>query len=1202
MKNRTGGTKVKDKVERIAKGIFEYELPKLLLSEETLSISVCAGETFCGKFSVYNRALTEMKGVIYSSSEFLVPVEKQFIGKENEIHYVVHAEYARAGETHNGEVTVVSDCGEYRLPFTIRVTPMSCVCSEGEIRDLFQFAGLAQSNWAEAKKVFGLPAFETTVLADRIGEQTLYRQLIQSTSMDCAMEEFLVYSKKKSPVQIRADHSALIFRPGNRAMQERITLRKEGWGHVDISVETKGDFFMVSAKKITAENFHAGRYVLEVAVDGETLAEGNYFGQLILKTARQRICIAISCVCEKTPREEEKKRHLFHEAELKLYDRYFDFRTGKCKSANYIAESESLVELLLVRNQESIFPEPVAYKKEMLYRMYRAYLALIGGKPNRAESEIALLTAEREQGRMDPELLGALYYIEAMRQKSAEGVSFYAEKIGELSRRFQESSLLLWFHLYTDKRKENSKSAHLAQLKQSFALGQRSPLLYFEVLLLWNEDPSLIRELSAFEQQVLWFALRRRILKKEALLQCALLAPQTKQPGRLLIRCFEKGYEQFGQRDVLRVLCTLLIADDVHEEKYHCYFAEGCAARIRLEKLQEYYIYTCGCSLQKQLDQSVLMYFIYGDELKEPYRAFLYAYVVRNKNDMGSFYRTYLKRIEQYAVASMKAGRIDRNLAIVYAEILHNCPVDAELAQTLPGLLFTYCMECGNPEMVAVSVRHKEEESDTIVPFEQGVAYLGIYTEDAGILLLDAKGNRYLPAGSLQMYRLLHEEELLTCCYEQAGENRELLLNLLEKVHNFRTVGVDSIELCKRVVGLSGLKEQFRQREVYALVKYCYDSFQGELLDYYLTRLLPEYLDKEERCQVVELFIVRGRYDLALDAVMKYGMDGISVKRLLKLCERMLLQCGEEMNDMLLLLCFEVFRQNQYNEKIIRYLALYYNGTTMDMYRLWESCGEYEIEAGDLEERLLGQHLFTENFLPDDHRVFFSYCKKRANPKLIRAYLSFYAYRYFVHGCELAKELFPLLLKEAGENSTICRLAMLKIFSEQESLTEEERCFVNQSLEEFARQDMLFPFFTAFEGKASVPPEMEGKVYVEYHTKPENRVKISYLYDNSELTDFVSEEMKHIGYGFFVKEFILFYGEMLQYYITEENEGGQTITESFFKKADGDRFNDETTKYGQINLILTAMDLQDEKTMMDMLENYYRMEYTVNHLFSPIKE
>lgn len=1193
---------MKDKVERLAKGKFEYELPKLLLSEETIDVNVCAGESFCGKFSVYNRELTVMKGVVYSSSEFLVPIDRQFIGKENEINYVVHAEFAKAGETHKGEITIVSDCGEIRLPFTIAITPMSCVSSEGEIRDLFQFAGLAQNNWAEAKKVFFSSNFASTVLADRIGDQTLYHQLRRSQSEDSALEEFLVHSKKKSMVQIKADHTAITFRPEKRAVMERITLWKDSWGYTDISVETKGDFFMVSAKRITAENFNGGRCVLEVAVDGETLAEGNYFGQILLKTARQAIVIDVTCVCEKTAREKEKKRHLFHAAEVKLYGRYFDFRTGKIKPSNYIAEAESLVELLLVRLQENLFPEAVSYKKEMIYRMYRAYLALIGGKGSLAATEIESLMVEQEKGKMDPELVGALHYLEAMRQKSAEGVRYYAEQISMLAGRFQESSLLLWFHIYTDKRKENSRIEHLALLKEHFENGQNSPLLYYEALILWNEDPALIHELGAFEQQVLRFALNRKILKKETMLQCALLAPQTRKQGNLLIRCFAEGYEQFAQRDVLRVLCALLIQNDIRSEKYHKYFAEACAVQMRMEQLQEYYIYTCGCSMTKQLDQSVLMYFIYGNDLKEPYRAFLYAYVVRNKDSMSSFYRTYLKRIEQYAVASMKEGRIDKNLAIVYAEVLRNLSIDAELAQTLPKLIFTYCMECENPEITAVSVWHKEEENEEIIPFSNGVAYLGIYTEDAGILLLDAKGNRFLPSGNSKMYRLLHEEDLLSRCYQLAGDNRVLLLNLLEKVHNFRTVDVDSIELCKRVAALDGLKEKFRQTEVHAMVKYCYDNFQAEQLDYYLTKLQPDHLEKEERCQAIELLIVRGRYDLALDAVARYGMDGVTIKRLLKLCEKVLLQCGEEQNDMLLVLCMEVFRQEQYNESIVRYLAEYYNGTTDDMYKIWEACGEYGIEAESLEERLLGQHLFAETFLPDDHRVFFSYSKKRANPKLLRAYLSFYAHRFFVHGSELSDALYPMILKEAGENNTICRLAILKLYSEKKTLTEEEISFVNKNLEEFARQDMLFPFFAAFEGKASIPPSMEDKVYVEYRTSPDCRVRISYLYDHEDRTDFVTEEMKHIGYGFFVKEFILFYEEVLQYYITEENENGQTITESFFRKAEDDKLNDDTTKYGQINLILTAMDLQDEKTTVDMLENYYRMEYTVNHLFSPIKE
>ena len=81
-----------------------------------------------------------------------------------------------------------------------------------------------------------------------------------------------------------------------------------------------------------------------------------------------------------------------------------------------------------------------------------------------------------------------------------------------------------------------------------------------------------------------------------------------------------------------------------------------------------------------------------------------------------------------------------------------------------------------------------------------------------------------------------------------------------------------------------------------------------------------------------------------------------------------------------------------------------------------------------------------------------------------------------------------------------------------------------------------------------------------------------------------------------------FYEEVLQYYITEERDGESQITESFYRKLDEVKMHDTTTKYGQINLILAAQDMKDEKTTMEMLENYYRMEYTVNRLFAPIKE
>lgn len=1193
---------MKDKVEKLAKGIFEYEQPELLLSEEMLSIDVSAGESFCGNFSVYNREKTIMKGVLYSSSELLVLHETQFVGTENDITYTVHAEYAKPGEVHKGEITIVSECGEITLPFVLRITPICCLSSEGEIRDLFQFAGLAQSDWYEARNIFLSDRFEKTVLADRVAEQTIYRQLKDGSSADRGMEEFLVYSKKKAPVQIKTDRTALRFEPGDKAVMECITVWKDTWGYTDVSIETEGEFFLVSARHLHTENFNGNRYTLEVAVDGAALAEGNYFGQIVLKTAGQCIKIDVTCICIKTAREEEKKRHSFHVAEAKLLERYFDFRMRKIKAGSYIAEAESIVELLLVRLQEEIFPESIQRKKELTYRMYRAYLALIGGKEKFADDEIVRLKGELGRGIADAELFGALYYLEAMRQKSAEEVRVYATKIRHLSEQYTESGILLWFRLYTDRRSEGGRIANLAELSARYERGNKSPFLYYETASIWNEDPALLRELGPYELRVLFFALRRGILQKEVVLQFSILALQAKHKDKLVCRCLCLAYQQYGQRDVLSALCTLLIANDMREKKYHRYFAEGCAAQLRIQGLQEYYIYTCDCGMQTQIDQSVLLYFIYGNELEEPYCAYLYSYVLRNKDSLSSFYRTYLKRIEQYAVNSIKKGRIDKNLAIIYGEILRGSVLDAELAAELPKLLFSYSVECNNKNMTAVSVLHKEEELETIVPLIDGTALVQFYTEDAKLVLLDAKGNRYLPTGDCHIVRLLHGEDLLPRCYELAGENRILLLNLLEKVHNYRTVDADWVELSKRVARMDGLREEFRQGEIFSLVRYCYDNFQGELMDGYLAKLNLDYLNKEERNQMIELLIVRNRYDLALDAISKYGLDGIATKRILRLCERMLLQFGSEQNDMLLRLCRQVFFAGKYNESVVQYLIRYFYGTTEEMYRVWQAAEELEISAEALEERLLGQILFAESYVPETYRVFLSYSRRKGNVKLIRAYLSCTAYRYFMRDSQVSEDIFELIRNEAEEDNTICRLAVLKKYAEKEELTDAQIQYAEYSMRLLAEQGLIFPFFAEFEGRVPLPPCMADKLYVEYQTNPKRRVKISYLYDNEGEECFVTEEMKHVGYGVFVKEFILFYAEMLQYYITEEQDGSNVITESFYRKIDEVKVHDETTKYGQINLILTAQDMKDEKTAMEMLESYFRMEYTINRLFVPIKE
>jgi hypothetical protein len=269
---------------------------------------------------------------------------------------------------------------------------------------------------------------------------------------------------------------------------------------------------------------------------------------------------------------------------------------------------------------------------------------------------------------------------------------------------------------------------------------------------------------------------------------------------------------------------------------------------------------------------------------------------------------------------------------------------------------------------------------------------------------------------------------------------------------------------------------------------------------------------------------------------------------------------------------------------------------------VWQCAAEMELATEVLEERLLAQILFAGSYVPEAHRVFLSYAKRKGNFKVTRAYLSQAAYRCFLLGCEMPEELLEMIHTEADEDNEICRLAVLQQYAEQDVLTEAQAQYAEHSMRLFAEKGMIVPFFAKFEGRVPLPPCMSDKIYVEYRTNPKNRVEISYLYDNEESERFTKEEMCHVGYGIFVKEFILFYQEVLQYYITEERNGEVQITESFYREIDTGTIHDETTKYGQINLILTAQDLNDEKTTMDMLENYYRMEYTINRLFAPIKE
>ena len=126
---------------------------------------------------------------------------------------------------------------------------------------------------------------------------------------------------------------------------------------------------------------------------------------------------------------------------------------------------------------------------------------------------------------------------------------------------------------------------------------------------------------------------------------------------------------------------------------------------------------------------------------------------------------------------------------------------------------------------------------------------------------------------------------------------------------------------------------------------------------------------------------------------------------------------------------------------------------------------------------------------------------------------------------------------------------------------------------------------------------------VEYHADTQSQPIIHYLIigEDGEVSEYVSEPMNHVLGGIFVKEFILFFGESLQYYIVEAGEGEGKLTQSGTIQRSEMLGEELPGRYGVINDIIISKTMQDYNTFDNLLEEYYRNDFYNQELFKPRK-
>ena len=1184
---------MKQKIEQLARGIFEYQLPEILLSEERLQIAAVAGDRYRGSFIVKNSKGSRMKGVLYSSSRLFVLSEDKFVGEEITVHYSFAAECLEPGAQIDGEVSIITECGEAVLPFEVKVIPPFCDSSIGEIRDMFQFTDLAKTNWAEAEQVFVSEAFARMLRYHNSKLLKIYQHLITGTDAGSALEEFLVSIRKKSAVTFKVDKDKLEYTAGEYSFLDKVTIQRSGWGYTSLKISTDCDFLQPRHEKLQSDAFHGDICEESFVIDSEKLHAGLNCGKLRIESVHQKVEIPVQCYYriknERKVMEERRKKQYCSD----MTENYLRFRLNRISVGKYVGEAENA--LIGLKNLYGTLG--------LKYRLYRIHLLMAENKEQQAAAELSELETMQTDFSSEPVLYAAKVYLTALCKKQQEDTEKAIRIIRDLYQRYPEEWMLLWFLLYMDKSYLNAPEKRLEEVAFAFYQGARTPVLYYEAIAAINEKPECLTDLRVFELQVLAFAVRHQALSKETALRAAYLAMREGENNRLLLRVLQEAYERYHEQDLLAAVCHILLTGKAYVAKDFSWYMLGVREGIQEEGLPEGYLMAAPDDLSIALEHSVLNYFAYNCVIPDEKRSYLYANVLLHRNAYASIIPDYEKQIEIFTLAQLEKGIISRNTAVLYDEVLPHVALTSQIAAKIPEICFYYEIACDCPNIVAVCVAHKELNEEVCVPLHDGHAYIEMFTENAEVLLCDVAGNRYISTIDYGLDKLIHLESLFERCDELIGDNKKLLLNLAEKAQYYQRGEEGSVEIRSRVTRIPGLNPEYMKDYIKSLIYHHYDNYENEALENYLLQIDLRMLASAERTRVIEYMILSDLFNVALKAVDEFGFEGVDVKRLARLCNRLITNAdGMEKVDVLVAVCAHVFEAGKHDEVILRYLTDYFYGTTLQMFEVWKAARTMELDTLDLEERLLGQMLFAESYISSAKVVFNNYYRSGANKRLIRAFLSYYAYKYLLNDRLVEQDIFEIMRREiAYEENEVCLLAIMKWYSTLEQMTDAQVTFVDMHLSRFEQRDMILPFFRDFKGSMRIPQNLYDKYYVEYRTDPKKRVKIRYAFEAARgECNFVTEEMTNVCYGIFVKEFVLFSNESLQYYIIEEEDGEEVITESMQVRLAPEQTDGEDTKYYQLNEIIAARDLQDETTALKLVDHYVRTDYAIGQLFKPL--
>ena len=1178
------------RIGQIAAGRFNGTKPILAFSEETIDLSVIEGRSEAGSFVIESTNQIKICGIVYSTNPRMECLNPHFEGEKVRIRYQFNSKGLTEGDACEGKFVIVCNQIEYSLSFCARITRLYAEASTGAVKSLDDFTRLAASNWDEAYHLFYNRNFLNTIPYDNVYERLTYEGFACARPSGQNMEEFLIGVNKKQPVSISVDKSEEIFMASKEPQSGCFTITKDNWGYTEIRLRTDCEFIKLSKPVLTHDDFIGKTYLYEYIIDASAMHAGRNFGRIYIDGVYQSFTIDITAGV----RDDDGSisgiavTKDIKECMVGIMELYTGFRLKRIVTGVWANETISILNHL-----HALVPD------EHMYELMKAQAFII----NRQRQEAKWILDDFKHSNPDKKapIWGYYLYLMTLLEREPSYIDNMTHEVELIFYENPDSVLLFWVLLFLRNQYFDDNAGKLKDIKYWVLRGCSSPYLYIEAYYLISQDPYLIKELSVFELRILSWAVKKKALTKElagAIFEAVDLA------GGFDNRVYElltAAYEICPEAEYVSIICSYLIKGHKNDTCFHKWFELGIENKLRLTGLYESYLITMDDRQISPVPKIIQMYFSYDNKL--PYRklAVLYNNIIAAKETEPEVYHKYRKAMGRFAMDQAQLRHIDDNLAVLYEDMLELGFINEDLSAAFSDIIYTHKLIVFDKRIVRAIIYQNEMKEPQIVPVTDQCAYFELFSNDYVILFEDSRGYRYVKSISYRLQRLMDAEKYLDRCISLSPDRPQYIVSHFKNVRDYSDFTKDDLKLFKPVFYSESFSDSYKAVMGYRILKYCQLHDYEDYVRPFLQSIDFDTLQKDARKYLIDMLVSSRLYEKAYDMAMEYGIDMLAAASQVVLCENAL-KVQHVDDDFMVQLAISAFKTGKYSDLVLKYLCENYTGPTDELINLWHAADKFSISSMKLDERILEQGIYTQIEPEKISDIFLEYYKRAGNDKLILAYISLVAHGYLHSGGCKADFIFDIIEKRFIGNRTLndaCQLALLKHFAEITDITQAELEIEDTLLKYYIYNNMYFDFFAKLDYRLLKKYFIYDKAFLQYESTPGAHVVLHYSRDEDG-EEFNTEDMVEMYDGIYVKTFVIFFGELIRYYITEEHDNSIEVKESNRLTCNNIPGDNDHSRYDLINEMIISDTLSDETTLKSNIDEYKRLDAATKQLFKLI--